>query len=55
MSAKSIIYIGAIIGGFIGGYIPAIWGAGYFSFSSIIFSMIGGLVGIYVAFKLTRL
>jgi len=41
-----------LIGGTIGGYIPALWGAGLFSFSSILFNAIGAIAGIYVGFKL---
>jgi uncharacterized membrane protein YeaQ/YmgE (transglycosylase-associated protein family) len=44
----------AALGGWIGGYVPLAWGAGYFSMSSIIFSALGAIVGIYIAFKVTR-
>jgi uncharacterized membrane protein YeaQ/YmgE (transglycosylase-associated protein family) len=42
------------LGGIIGGYVPQLWGAGYFSFSSILFNAIGAIVGIYIGFKITR-
>lgn len=51
---KKIIYLGMIIGGIIGGYIPAIWGAGLFSFSSIIFGAIGSIAGIWLVYKFLR-
>jgi uncharacterized membrane protein YeaQ/YmgE (transglycosylase-associated protein family) len=41
-----------IVGSTIGSFIPALWGAGTFSFSSIIFSSLGALAGIYLGFKL---
>ena len=44
-----------IIGGYVGGFIPTLWGAGYFSASSIILSMIGGFAGIYIGFKISRM
>lgn len=43
-----------LVGSVVGGFIPALWGAGMLSFSSIIFSSLGAMVGIYVAFKLTH-
>lgn len=42
------------IGGIIGGYIPLLWGANYFSFASIFFNAIGAIVGIWIAFKLSH-
>ncbi len=54
MSSKSIIMFGMVVGSMIGSFIPAIWGGDLLSFSSIIFSTIGGLVGIYLGFKVSR-
>jgi hypothetical protein len=55
MESKRTIYFGMFIGGLIGGYIPAlVWGASVFSFSSILGNAIGAIVGIYIAFKMTR-
>ena len=44
-----------IVGGYVGSYIPTLWGAGYFSFSSILFSMIGGIAGIFLGFKTSQM
>ncbi len=52
MDTRHLIWIGVIVGSFVGGWIPTLWGAGAFSISSIIFSTIGGLFGIYVGAKL---
>ncbi len=54
MESRRAIYMGMFIGGLIGGYIPALWGAGLFSFSSLIGNALGACVGIWVMFKLTR-
>lgn len=54
MSPKSLVWIGAFVGGLVGGYIPALWGSDFLSFSSIILSTIGGLVGIWAGFKLSQ-
>ena len=49
-----MIWLGMVVGSVIGGFIPSIWGAGVLSFSSIILSAVGAMVGIYVVFKLTH-
>ncbi len=54
MDTKHLIWIGAIIGGTVGGFIPALWGGSSFSFSGIIFNSIGAILGIYIMFKITR-
>jgi len=51
MSKKSI-YMGAVIGSTMGGWIPALWHAGMFSMSSVILSAVGGIAGIWVAYRL---
>jgi len=40
-----------ILGGIISGYIPALWGAGLFSMSSIIGNVLGGLAGVYIGYR----
>jgi len=54
MESKRSVWAGMVIGGGIGGYIPILWGAGYFSFTSILFNAIGAIIGIWIAFKLTH-
>jgi hypothetical protein len=52
MSRKQLIWVGVFAGSFLGGYVPSLWGAGMFSFAGIIGSAVGGLLGIYLGFKL---
>jgi hypothetical protein len=52
VSSKTIYYIVAFVGGLVGGVIPTLWGAGFLSVSSLIFSTIGGIGGIVLVWKL---
>ena len=41
-----------IVGTTIGGLIPSLWGASLFSLWGVFLSAAGGILGIYIAFKL---
>jgi hypothetical protein len=43
---------GMIIGSSVGGYVPTLLGADMFSLWSIVGSIAGGLLGIYLAYKI---
>jgi hypothetical protein len=49
---KGPTYIGGFVGGLIGSFIPSLWGAGQLSISSVVFFMIGGFFGIWIAYRL---
>ncbi|KND49835.1 MAG: hypothetical protein AB203_01960 [Parcubacteria bacterium C7867-008] len=51
---KQVIFVGMAVGSFVGSYIPSLWGAGIFSFSSVIFGAVGGLVGIFIAYRISN-
>lgn len=51
MSGKSIVMLGMTAGTLAGGYLPVLFGTDLFSFSSIIFSAIGGFIGIWISYK----
>ena len=51
---KSLIWLGLFIGSGIGGAIPSLWGADMLSLSSILFSTLGGLIGILAGYKLSN-
>lgn len=40
------------IGGTLGAYVPLLWGDSAFSVTSVILSGIGGILGIWLGFKL---
>jgi uncharacterized membrane protein YeaQ/YmgE (transglycosylase-associated protein family) len=54
MSSKAVYYLAAFIGSVIGSYIPRLWGAGFLSFSSVLFSAIGAIAGIVIVWKWTN-
>jgi hypothetical protein len=49
---KLFITLGMIVGSIAGGYLPMLFGAGLFSITSLITSTIGGLLGIYIGYRL---
>ena len=53
MSRKTAIWIGMVVGTSLGGIVPSLWGAGFFSFSSVIFTAIGGFLGIWLGYKIS--
>lgn len=46
---------GMFIGSGIGSYAPLLWGGSVLSMASIILTGVGGIVGIYLGFKLGRM
>jgi uncharacterized membrane protein YeaQ/YmgE (transglycosylase-associated protein family) len=54
MLSKGVVYVAAFIGSIIGGFIPSLWGAGFLSFSSLIFSAVGAIAAIVLVFKFFR-
>lgn len=54
MSQKSAVITGMIIGSIIGGYVPMLWGASFLSYWGIVTSTIGGVLGIYIGYKLSQ-
>lgn len=54
MDTKKSIWVGVFVGSTVGSYIPELWGAGFLSFSSLFFSAVGSLIGIYFGYQLSR-
>lgn len=53
-NSRPLVWIGLFVGSTIGSMIPSIWGAGFLSFSSILLSGVGAIVGIYVGYKISQ-
>jgi len=51
MSRKTFIYFGAIVGSLAGGSAPGLWGAGPLSGWSFLLGTVGGLLGIWLAYR----
>lgn len=51
MEKKTAIKVGLLVGSFVGGYIPLLWGEGAFSFASVICGALGATLGVYLGFK----
>ncbi len=54
MPTKTAVWIGMFAGSSIGGAIPLLWGGSMFSFSSVLLTAVGGMVGIYLGFKISN-
>ena len=54
MNAKVLVWIGIFVGSTVGGWVPTLWGAEILSFSSIFGSVIGGLLGIWITYKISQ-
>jgi hypothetical protein len=46
------VWLGIFIGSTIGGLIPELWDASMFSYTSVLFSGIGALAGLWIGLKL---
>jgi uncharacterized membrane protein YoaK (UPF0700 family) len=47
-----LIWLGMFVGSTIGGFVPMLWGAGALSFSSVFLSAAGGILGIWLGYRL---
>jgi uncharacterized membrane protein YoaK (UPF0700 family) len=47
-----LIWLGMFVGSTIGGFVPMLWGDGALSLSSVFFSAVGGVLGIWLGYRL---
>lgn len=52
MPSRLTVWLAIIIGSTIGGFVPALWGDEMLSFAGVLLSGVGGLIGLWVAFKI---
>jgi len=53
MKSNTLVWVGVFVGSTVGSFIPDLWHAGFLSMSSLIFSTIGGLLGVWAGAKLS--
>jgi len=46
-----MVWLGLFIGSTVGSLVPTVWGAGIFSWSSLIASTLGGILGIWLGYR----
>jgi len=51
---KKIVMLGMVFGSFIGGWLPTFFGVSAFSFISILAGGLGGIIGIWITFRMIR-
>jgi hypothetical protein len=49
---RSVMGLCVLAGMTIGGFVPELWGAGSFSLSSLLFSALGGVAGVWAGARL---
>ena len=49
---KGPTYMGGFLGSLAGSFIPSLWGAGQLSISSLVFFVIGGVAGVWLAYRM---
>jgi len=54
MNQKRLTWLLTILGSYTGSYLPALWGAAGFTFSSLVCGALGAIIGIWLAFKLSQ-
>jgi uncharacterized membrane protein YeaQ/YmgE (transglycosylase-associated protein family) len=52
MPTRTSIWVAILIGSTIGGAIPELWGAEMLSYTSLLLSGIGALVGLWISFRM---
>jgi uncharacterized membrane protein YeaQ/YmgE (transglycosylase-associated protein family) len=51
---RSVIGLCGGFGMFVGGYVPALWGAGSLSLSSFVFGIIGAAAGVWLGVRVSQ-
>lgn len=54
MSSKKMTMLGMVVGSIAGGYVPTLFGADGISFTSLICSAVGAVLGIVLFYRLSR-
>jgi len=52
---RSVIGLSGMLGLFVGGYVPVLWGASSFSLQSLAFGVVGGIAGVWAGARIAEL
>ncbi|HSX22501.1 MAG TPA: hypothetical protein VLE97_06960 [Gaiellaceae bacterium] len=52
---RSAIGLCGMLGLFVGGYVPVLWGASSFSLQSLLFGAVGGVAGVWAGVRVSEL
>ena len=52
--AKKFIWIGLFVGSTAGNMLPLLWGGDAMSVSGIVFSLLGGIAGIWIGYRFAQ-
>lgn len=52
-SSKQMIWLGMFVGSTAGGFIPLLWGGSALSLSSVFLSAVGGVLGIWLGYRMS--
>jgi hypothetical protein len=51
---RSVIGLCMGFGGFVGGYVPVLWGASSFSLESFLFGALGAVAGVWIGVRISE-
>ena len=51
---RSVIGLCMVFGGFVGGYVPVLWGASSLSLQSFLFGSVGAVVGLWAGVRISE-
>ncbi len=53
--AKTLIMILMSVGSILGSWLPALWGASWMSLTSVLLGGVGGVLGIWAGYKISKM
>ena len=54
LERKTSLWLGLVLGTAIGALTPGLWSVAFFSYGTLLWSVIGAVVGLYVAHRLSQ-
>jgi uncharacterized membrane protein YeaQ/YmgE (transglycosylase-associated protein family) len=54
MNSRKFTMLGMVVGSIGGGYLPTMWGESGVSFAALVCSVVGGILGIVVGYRMSQ-